>query len=905
MTTEVERLLDLAVQLPAHQRAQFLVHRCPDPRVRIEVESLLQYATSAETFLDQAIRDAALFLRTTAELSPGDWIGPYQIVSLIGRGGMGMVYLAERADGAFHQRVAVKVVQSANARSLLDRFQQERRILALLNHPNIARILDGGQTPNGLPYFVMEYVSGQTIDRFCEKNNLSLRNRLKLFLKVCDAVRHAHQNLIVHRDLKPANIFVTEAGEPKLLDFGIAKVLDPAHLDSSSTGFLTFAYASPEQVRGGPITTATDVYSLGAVLYKILTGQSPHESDIEASRRAEMISGTRHIPPGRLNPKLPSDINYLLRKALRNEPEERYVSVEAFANDIRAFLNWQPIHARSGELWYRTRKFLRRYRVVVTAATITIAGLSLGLYTATRERAVAQRRFLQVRQLANKVLALDEVIGGLHRSTKARHEIVAMSKEYLEALGAEAHRDRDLALEIGEAYSLLARAQGVSVVANLGQQPQAEESLRKAETFVEPLLSESLDNRKALLTSARISHDRMILAETSQLKDEALMHARKAVGQLDRLSGLGKLSEAESQTASELFYNVALAHKNLYLLDDGIRYARRSIEMSRFLPNTQLRLSLGLSLLADFLRLTGDLEAALQAIREARVTLDKAQFPSEMVRRSSWFTVLWREGKILGATSGISLNRSREAIAVLQRAFNLVEEWTRNDREDAWSRLEFASVGRELGDLLRLRDPQRALAVYDHALFRLREIKNNAQARRGEVEILAGSAYALRRLNRIGEAKGRIDAAFRLLSETQEYPADQVIPHTGADAALRALGDHLAETGQPRRAVEVYEDLLAKIMAAKPDPRNDLRHAVALSHIYESLAVLHRRNGRHDRREALSSLRQELWRQWVHKLPDKRLIRREFDAASRTARLLPSTAPPSRRMPPIAQSAAP
>jgi tetratricopeptide (TPR) repeat protein len=568
-----------------------------------------------------------------------------------------------------------------------------------------------------------------------------------------------------------------------------------------------------------------------------------------------------------------------LRKALRQEPFERYASVDAFADDIRAFLESRPVQARSGDAWYRARKFLRRYREAVAVAIIIAASILAGLYIAAQQRDIAQRRFLQVRHLANKVLALDEVVGGLHSSTKARHEIVAMSQEYLEALGAEAHKDQGLALEIGKAYSLLARAQGISVVANLGQHAQAEESLRKAEIFVEPVLSANPNDRKALLTAARISHDRMILTEIDRRNEEAVAQARKTVQYLDRLLALGELSEGETQTISEFFYHIALAHKNLHLPDDAIRYAHRSIEISRLLPNAQLRVSLGLSMLADLLRITGDLEAALQAIREARIHLEKVRFPSETARRSSWAAVFGREGKILGATSGLSLGRTSEAIVAHQKAFNLVEEWTQNDLQDAWSRLMFASVGRELGDVLRLRDPKSALAVYDHALLRLREVKDNTEARRGEVEILAGSAYALRRLNRIDEAKERIDTAFRLLRETKEYPADRVVPHESAEAALRALADHLAETDQPGRAAEVYEDLLAKLMVSKMDPWNDLRHAVLLSHIYGSLATLHRRIGMRDRGEVLSSLRLELWGHWGYKLPNSSLVRRQLQSA--------------------------
>jgi len=503
---------------------------------------------------------------------------------------MGAVYLAERTDGEIQQKVAVKVLRAGSDRpAWRDRFLKERQLLANLNHPSIAHILDAGHSGDSGPYLVMEYVDGVSIDVYCA--TLDLRDKLTLFLRVCDGVAHAHRHLIIHRDLKPSNILVDASGQPKLLDFGIAKMLDETG-DPTQTveRRLTPNYASPEQLRGAIQTTATDVYSLGAVLYKLLTGRSPHESVAEASQSIEVMTGTKEIPaPSRLSPGLPSDIDYILRKALRHEPEERYASVEAFANDVRAFLDWRPVQARSGDVWYRTRRFLRRYWLPVTAATITIAALSLGLYAANRERAIAQRRFLQVRQLANKVLALDGAIVMLPGSTKARHEIVAISKEYLEALSADAHGDRDLALEIGAAYSQLARAQGVPYTANLGQYAQAEESLRKADALLEPVLVASPQNRKALFISANVAHDRMILASSDHRRDEALAQARKAAGRLDALLGRGKASRAEMFTAAELFTNIALAHKNMHLYDDAIRYARRSIEISRSLPSAQVR----------------------------------------------------------------------------------------------------------------------------------------------------------------------------------------------------------------------------------------------------------------------------------------------------------------------------
>jgi serine/threonine-protein kinase len=501
------------------------------------------------------------------------------------------------------------------------------------------------------------------------------------------------------------------------------------------------------------------------------------------------------------------------------------------------------------------------------------------LYTANRERALAQRRFMQVRQLANKVLGLDAAIRGLPGSTKARHEIVAISEEYLEALSAGAHADKNLALEVGAAYSQLARVQGVPYSANLGQYVQAEESLRKADAMLEPVLAASPRDRKALGLSAEVAHDRMILADAGHRRDEALAQARKAAARLDTLLDLGAASQSEMSTAAQLFSNIALAYKNMHRYDDAIRYARRSMDVSRLLPSAQAFRGIALSVLADSMRFSGDLEGALRTIRAARSDMESAHFLTETSRRSSLFNVLWREGVILGQDGGVNLDQPGEAVAALQKALDLTEEWARKDPNDASCRILAASAARELGAILRHGNPQRALEAYDLGLRRLGEIKGNVKARRDEARMLAGSSYALRLLSRGGEAKDRIDSALRLLRETKDYPADRIDPDNEATVALRALGDHLGETGQPGRAAEVYRELLDKIKAWKPDPLNDLRQATELSGIYEALGSLERRSGRRDAAENLSSLRLELWRHWDGKLPHNSFVHRQLEAA--------------------------
>src|SRR5262245_56663144 len=337
----------------------------------------------------------------------GRVVAKYQLVSVLGRGGAGTVFLGERADKQFSGKVAVKVVDRSQAADLGMRFRAERQILASLNHPNIARLIDAGETEDGQPYLVMEYVEGQPLDQYCDENRLDLRKRLKLFMDICAAVQYAHQNLIIHRDLKPANILVTADGTAKLLDFGIAKLLNrnsvsntASELTRMNERLLTPEYASPEQIIGGAVTTATDVYSLGIVLYRLLTGLRPYDlsgvtSQLEMERsicvadpprpsanvlrsmQSQPAEGeqaiaalalARSISPERLRRRLVGDIDAIVRRALRKEPQHRYSSVERLVADIRHYLDNEPVQARQGNWVYYTQRFLRRHTTAVAAS---------------------------------------------------------------------------------------------------------------------------------------------------------------------------------------------------------------------------------------------------------------------------------------------------------------------------------------------------------------------------------------------------------------------------------------------------------------------------------------------------------------------------------------------------------
>ncbi len=388
----VRDLFAAAVELPAEARGAFLDDACgDDPALRAEVQALLAADSREHSLLDAGAAEAGFadLLPADAPLEDtvvGKRIGPWRIVRPIGTGGMGAVYLAERDDGEFRQTAALKLIRRGmNSAEILARFRAERQILARLDHPGIARLLDGGISAEGRPWFTMEYVDGAPIDRYCDEHALDLEDRLGLFADVCDAVRYAQRNLVVHRDLKPGNILVTPDGTVKLLDFGIAKLLDPtdAGLSTSSAGVtrtgsrpMTPGYAAPEQVRGQPVTTATDVYALGVILYELLTGQRPYSpSDDTPAALEKAILESHPTRPGLVKKRIPADLDNICLMALRKEPERRYSSAEQLLADLQNFRAGRPVLARPDTVGYRAAKFVRRNRVAVAASGAALVAI--------------------------------------------------------------------------------------------------------------------------------------------------------------------------------------------------------------------------------------------------------------------------------------------------------------------------------------------------------------------------------------------------------------------------------------------------------------------------------------------------------------------------------------------------
>jgi WD40 repeat protein/serine/threonine protein kinase len=429
----INEVLDAVLEREEVERAGVLAHECADDRtLRREVESLLSSLKQAGGFMEEPPVESVAEMFDGGRFVVGQSIGPYKVLSEIGRGGMGMVYLAERADKTYSKLVAIKLVRPGPYYpEVMQRFRLERQILADLDHPNIARLLDGGTTEGGLPYVVMEHIAGVPLTEYCDRRKLSITERLNLFRTVCSAVQFAHQNLIIHRDLKPTNILVTDAGGVKLLDFGIAKLLKPdphaggEALTRTGQHLMTPEYASPEQVRGGPMTTSSDVYSLGVVLYELLTGHHPHgpstgglleletaicneeperpsvvvgrvssETLTDGTTRTkctpEGVSSTREGRPERLRARLRGDLDKIVLKALRKDARERYLSAEQLSEDIRRHLRGEAVIAQKTTLVYRGGKFIRRHKLGLTVAAVFVLTLIGGVIAATWQAQVAR-----------------------------------------------------------------------------------------------------------------------------------------------------------------------------------------------------------------------------------------------------------------------------------------------------------------------------------------------------------------------------------------------------------------------------------------------------------------------------------------------------------------------------------
>jgi serine/threonine protein kinase len=915
---EISPYLDEALALRKEERATWLeTVRDSKPEMAEQLEELLQEhrAAAKEHFLEASptppLNEFSL---------PSQTVGPYRLLSQIGHGGMGVVWLAERSDGRFERRVAVKFLQfAASGGEGAKRFRREGKILGQLRDPHIAGLNDAGVTPKGEPYLVLEYVEGQPIPTYCDEQRLNIEARVRLFLDVLSAVAHAHANLVVHRDIKPSNVMVRNDGQVKLLDFGIAKLIaedanSAPTLLTQAAGPLTPQFAAPEQIAGQAITTATDIYALGVLLYVLLCGRHPSEKELHstadlvkaivdidppqmsttiARSDPSAIAENRSTSPEKLRKQLHGDLDRIIARALKKNPAERYSSVSALADDLERYLKHEPISARPDTLRYRATKFLRRNRTAVTLATaaivLVIGSLCAGLYVANRQRKIAERRFAEVRQLANKFIALDNEIRGVPGSTQVRMHIVLDSLQYLSSLSKDAPVDKDLALEIAYSYVRVAHAQGDPTSPNLGQFAEAESNLNNAARFVDPVLAKEPKNQRALFIATTIAHDRINLADSRGALREELKYAADTAALAERFMATQPVALRDLYSMRYFYVNVAGAYYAGREFDRVIQYSQQALKIS--LPGSRANALRGeiLSNLAAAQWQSGDLDGALKTAHESIDFEQTEATGGEPALRINLANAYNLEGMILGRQDAEpSFDRSRDALADFQKALDIAEDLANKDSADYLGRHNVAIFGLEIGNIRRHTDPKAALAIYDYALGRIREVQPNASTQRDEAELLVGSSYSLRWLGREHDAKQRLDRAFKLLHVAQSDSADKVEPFSDAYNALRAQADDYAETGEMDKAIDAYRQLLDRLMTWGPRVESDLRDATCISRTWSALVDLLSQTGHRKEAKLLEAQRTDLWNHWSEKLPHAQILLRQS---------LSQVAPPSASRP--------
>ncbi len=862
-------------QADVDSRSRFISNACNgDTSLRREVESLL--ATKPERF-EQAAEELRV---STVESNLNRRIGAYLLVRELGRGGMGAVYLAERADQEFKKQVAIKLLKrGTDTDEVLRRFRAEREILARLEHPNIARLFDGGTTDEGLPYFVMEYVAGMPITDFCEINKLSIEQRLRLFLKVCEAVRFAHRNLVVHRDLKPANILVTQGSEPKLLDFGIAKVLA-----TDEKGFqvtlvdhqrLTPAYASPEQVSGDAVTTVSDVYALGALLYEILSRKKAHRFSTSRPAPTELLRVVTQEEPLRpslvasdmsIRRRLHGDLDNIVLKALRKEPERRYGGMGSFAEDIRRHLENLPVLARKDTFTYRAGKFLQRNKWSVVAAAIIFCTALVGLvstiwkaHEARDERARAERRVDDVRSLASSFLSeLNNEASKLSGSTNLRSILVKRTLAYLDKVSRESTHNLALERELATAYEKVGDIQGNTYFSNLGDLDGALASYRKCLTIRQALSKAEPRNPEIQreLALAYEGYADVLWGGNHLTETEQNYRAARTI--LETLLGSDSRNKQFRIELALLYHKIGdlqgeVEYSNLGDTAGAVESKQKALKLREELvkedpSNRTLRDQLSESYfnLGKMQRITGDLESALKNYRNTLALQEEfsAAEPKRQMFRDHIMIVRRYIARALEENGEVE-----QALANQRMVVQIAEEEAAADQKDNKAQRSLGVAYTGMGDLLtRSGDLPGGLDYYRKGIDVLQRLlsatADHSQVQRdllvaclgiGDAQLTAGNDKDAEQY--YAKARPIAETLATAGGHNTQAISDLAAYHLSL-AALGVARGGLADASQNCRAAVTIRERLSNASPTNALMRRDLAAAYSeFAQIYEKLAT--------------------------------------------------------------------
>jgi eukaryotic-like serine/threonine-protein kinase len=707
----IGELFDQALAAPTTQRTAVIDRGSgTDQEVRREVLSLLASHNAARGgFVQKRIDVAIEWFHRTSTVSVPARVGPYRLVRELGRGGMGAVFLAERDDDEYRAKVAVKLVRPGmDTEFILARFRRERQTLARLEHPNISRLLDGGTADHGLPYIVMEYIDGPWITTYAAQHKLGVEARLRLFLAVCSAVDYAHRNFIVHRDLKPGNILVDPAGVPKLLDFGICKLLVESVTAVSDTVAppLTPSYASPEQIRGEAATTSSDIYSLGAVLYELLTGTNPRRFEtltplaIERALENPIVRPSAAVDDKRLARQLSGDLDNILQRALDVEPSRRYESAAQLADDVRRHLEHEPVRARPHTVGYRARTFVRRHRGPTAAVAAVVVTLMVGIAVSLYEARLADVRVRQIRSLASTlVFEVHDAVRDLPGSTQARQTIVQAGLDYLNALNDSAEHDARTGMELARAYRRLGDVQGDVETANLGDLPGALALYQKARSLLDEAIGREPTDTDAR-TEQLIVYNRIarIQAETGKPR-EALQTYQDAIA---RASNRAPSSHPEFRLAlADAYLGSSQAKRDLG--DDRgafesatncLRLYRDAAHAGRSNPIVMKGLAGAHAAVGMSEMRLGQLERALDSFRQGAATLESlvAAAPRNVTLGRSLMLAYGHVGDVLGNPDRQNLGDRPGALRAYRQAADVGKRLYELDRSDQRAASDYGIV---------------------------------------------------------------------------------------------------------------------------------------------------------------------------------------------------------------------